>query len=96
MGVKYSRGPLPPKIRKRMGNISMVKVRSLMAKFQRRRNKEISFMKRDELFMNREEVQWLLELTSMQTYEVFRLMDKEHRFRIGLWDLWGALILILF
>ena len=51
-------------------------------------------MKRDELFMNREEVQWLFELTSMQTFEMFRLMDKEHKFRIGLWDMWGALILM--
>ena len=51
-------------------------------------------MKRDKMFMTREEVQWLFDLTSMQTFELFRLMDKEHMFRIGLWDIWGSLILM--
>ena len=94
MGVKYSSGILPGRIRKKMGNISMVKLRGIMNKFQRRRRNEISLMKRDEMFMSREEIQWLFDLTSMQTFELFRLMDKEHMFRIGVWDIWGSLILM--
>ena len=51
-------------------------------------------MKRDEMFITREELQVLFELTSMQTYEVLKLMDKSHQYRIPFLDLWGALILM--
>ena len=92
--MKYSAGVLPEKIRRPMSNISMVKLRGLMIKFDKYRAKISNLIARDQPFATREEVQWLFGLNSMQTFELFRLMDKEHMFRISLLDLWGSLVLL--
>lgn len=72
----------------------MAKLRSIINKFEGIRKKSITIMKRDELFITRDEIQFLFQLTSMQVYELLRLMDKSHQFRIPILDLWGALILM--
>ena len=94
MGVKYSSGNLPPKLTRKMGGMDMVKVRSVMNKFEKYRKQAVSLLARDALFASRDEIQWLFKLSSMQTFELFKLMDKEHMFRISLYDLWSCLILM--
>ena len=72
----------------------MVKVRSIMNKFKGYRKEAVSLLARDDMFATRDEVQWLFKLSSMQCFELFKFMDKEHMFRISLFDLWGSLILM--
>ena len=93
MGTNYSAGPFPHRLLAVFKELSLLRVRALMLKFEKMRQPLLDVVRRDELFVSRDEAKRLFKLKIMQTYELFRLMDHEHLGRISMLDLWGALAL---
>lgn len=93
MGTNYSSGPFPLRLQSVFKELSLTRVRALMLKFEKLRRGQVDVVKRDALFLSRDEVKRLFKLKVMQVYEMFRLLDHEHLGRISVLDLWGALAL---
>jgi len=93
MGVNFSAGPWSPRLHAFFAELSLLKLRGFYLKFEKLRKKQDSIVKRDELFISREEARFVFQFSSMQTYELFKCLDHEHKGRIGALDFWGSLAL---
>ena len=88
MGSQHSVGPF---IRdcKVLVNLSLVNVEYALIRFERTLNKEFD----DNMFMNRRQFQWALELSDVSTYRIFSRLDEQDKGYIPALDVWGALCL---
>jgi hypothetical protein len=92
MGAKYSQGAYPPHFKDGLlKDLDINAVRLKVYLFER--IKRGRFSKYQDLFITKNEVQYLFQFSPRQIHEFFQLLDHEQLRRIPVYDLWGCLTL---